>query len=360
MKAVLIHILFFISVSAKYKMTKYMITENMITVPLHLEESSVDIIKSINLQDAYSYLSIQYGDNLKNESIFFNDKIITLKTMRTTILLDTFHINWEYLYPSDVDYWLIHNSKKGIGFGYQNNQSNTFTVQMKNQNIIDRAIFAFYPDNKTMYFGDIPHELISNKYSLKCDLNSKFQFGCNLNGVIFSQKNHNDIKVRIQSVVLFQSFGGYLQVPYDFSKYLNETYFSSFFLEDKCDYIEQKSYYQNYHCDCEIKRNFPDITLLIDGKHLYLSKEILFKERSGICHFIIYSTKESEQWIFEPDFITQYITVFDNENGSVTMYSSSLFEKNKSINIKSFVILMIIYNILSILFITIINKIYFK
>ena len=62
MKAVLIHILFFISVSAKYKMTKYMITENMITVPLHLEESSVDIIKSINLQDAYSYLSIQYGE----------------------------------------------------------------------------------------------------------------------------------------------------------------------------------------------------------------------------------------------------------------------------------------------------------
>ena len=353
----LIHIFFFIAVSAKYKMTKYMITENMISIPFHLEESSVDIIKSINLQDAYSYLSIQYGDNLKNATIFINDKVITLKTMRTTILLDTFHIEWEYLYPSDVDYWLIHDSKKGIGFGYQNNKSNTFTVQMKNQNIIDRAIFAFYPDNKTMYFGDIPQELISNKYSLKCD--SNFQFGCNLNGVIFSQKNHNDIKVRIKSVIYFQSFGGYLQVPYAFSTYLNETYFSSFFLESKCDYIEQKSYYQNYHCDCEIKRNFPDITLLIDGKHLYVSKEILFKERSGICHFVIYSTRQSEEWIFEPDFLSQYITVFDNENGSVTMYSSSPFEKDKSINIKNFVILVIIYNVLSIVFITIINKIYF-
>lgn len=120
--------------------------------------------------DSYSNIHIGYASN--TTSIVIHNKEIKVKVIRAGVIFDTFLLNYEYYFPEDSN-WVVNKLKKGVGLGYQKNQTNSFISQLKKQKIINKAIFSIDKKDRNgnglIVFGDIPDTILSN-YSFTCNL----------------------------------------------------------------------------------------------------------------------------------------------------------------------------------------------
>lgn len=359
-KGICFAILFFFLkiISGEYLSTEYGIINDEMILPFITEEQTIPMVQNVDLQDFNSYSNIHLGYVSNTTSVVINNKEINVKVIRAGVIFDTFLLNYEYYLPEDSN-WAVNKLKKGVGLGYQKNQTNSFISQLKHQKIISKAIFAIDKKDRNgnglIFFGDIPDTILSN-YSFTCNLGIHPTWGCVLNGLIASTKTKQK-RIPLNDYILFQANGEYILIPDDVNEYIKQNYFDSYIDNKTCDYIVEVGYKKKYLCKCEIQSTFPDITLILNGHNFYLSHNSLFINKSGVCHFIFYSIENKYQWIFELSFLSQYAIVYDNENASVTLYSSHPFEQNSNFSyIKLLIQIVSILNIISLLYIIIVKQ----
>ena len=342
----------------EYLSTEYGIINDEMILPFITEEQTIPMVQNVDLQDFNSYSNIHIGYASNTTSIVIHNKEIKVKVIRAGVIFDTFLLNYEYYFPEDSN-WVVNKLKKGVGLGYQKNQTNSFISQLKKQKIINKAIFSIDKKDRNgnglIFFGDIPDTILSN-YSFTCNLGSHPTWGCVLNGLIVSTKT-NQKRIPLNDYIVFQTNGEYILIPDDVNDYLKKNYFDSYIDNKICDYIVEVGYKKKYLCKCDIQNTFPDITLILNGNNFVISHSSLFINKSGICHFIFYSIENKYQWIFELSFLSQYTIVYDNENASVTLYSPLPFNHSSTFSyIKLLVHIVLILNIISLLYIIIVKQ----
>ena len=274
----------------EYLSTEYGIINDEMILPFITEEQTIPMVQNVDLQDFNSYSNIHIGYASNTTSIVIHNKEIKVKVIRAGVIFDTFLLNYEYYFPEDSN-WVVNKLKKGVGLGYQKNQTNSVISQLKKQKIINKAIFSIDKKDRNgnglIFFGDIPDTILSN-YSFTCNLGSHPTWGCVLNGLIVSTKT-NQKRIPLNDYIVFQTNGEYILIPDDVNDYLKKNYFDNYIDNKICDYIVEVGYKKKYICKCDIQNTFPDITLILNGNHFVISHSSLFINKSGICHFIFYS-----------------------------------------------------------------------
>ena len=258
-------------------------------------------------------------------TVFHSGYCTNISTVEDTITLnnETQKMNYSfYIFHYDV-------FPRSLGFGYKF-ENNSFSIvhSLKRERYIDRLTFSFIPlrpnirneEVGSIYFGALPKEIVSNKYKAQCKVSDEIAWNCKLNEVwIDSYQYKNNYYMKFSTD--FISF-----IPTDFFLFLKRSIFcigyNLYFSSDS----------NSIYCDKQyIKKFNRTISFIIDDYNFTFRLRDLFAcdtQKQYVCQLMLYNNEKiPNQWIIGNNLWSHYITSFDYEQGQITFYSDTPFEK---------------------------------
>ena len=227
---------------------------------------------------------------------------------------------------------------------------------------ISRRTFALGANTEfsgVMYIGGIPSDVLKGTFDFTVNVKSAYKtWGFNIDSVYlhnFSRFNNSEQYLYIQP----RERGFF--APLSFMKYLNDTYFNVYYNEEKCYYrvIDMVHYIE---CLCGVFDTFSYINFEVEGKVLSISfnklvqvEKVIDDRKDEICALKIKHSEKDEyyedknKFIVGTPFIDSYLTQFDYDKKTITMYSHRPFigtkEKSQINNHSKYIQLFHITNI---------------
>ena len=258
-------------------------------------------------------------------TVFHSGYCTNISTVEDTITLnnETQKMNYSfYIFHYDV-------FPRSLGFGYKF-ENNSFSIvhSLKRERYIDRLTFSFIPlrpnirneEVGSIYFGTLPKEIVSNKYKAQCKVSDEIAWNCKLTEIwIDSYQYKNNYYMKFSTD--FISF-----IPTDFFLFLKRSIFcigyNLYFSSDS----------NSIYCDKQyIKKFNRTISFIIDDYNFTFRLRDLFAcdtQKQYVCQLMLYNNEKiPNQWIIGNNLWSHYITSFDYEQGQITFYSDTPFEK---------------------------------
>lgn len=306
----------------------------------------------INLRDELTFLFIQpisylqyYSKAATDMNEDFYEGYLVSYSINAGILLDNNITSRIDIFGTD-----FRSSKdyiRGLCFGYHYYQLNqSLTHQLYKEKQINKLSFTFHPGegftnmnklykpNGKLYFGDIPYNLIRNKLSSSCKVQSTKVWDCFMSEMYIRQNNKNVINFNLNTEIGFNSYYGWTFATKDFMEYLENNIFKDL-MKNKFCWKEQKDKIKGIMCGYMIDINMfkeIEIVFVIDN-YEYKQKisEMFVPYDNGLMFEIIYPENmlSKGEWILGGYFLQRYITTFDYENKMITFYNLEEEHVNK-------------------------------
>lgn len=146
-----------------------------------------------------------------------------------------------------------------------------------------------------------------------------------------------------------------ISAPKEFITFLYETVFKEYLEQGQCTIVHES--FSNYiSCQCNILNEMNDIQISFNDTVIPITITYLIKsDNSNRCTLQIKENeidRDIEKFIFGISFLTQYPSLFDYEDESITFFSNNPFSPSNDISfsppkkILSVLIILIIINIL--------------
>ena len=197
--------------------------------------------------------------------------------------------------------------------------------QLYNAGQIDKKMFAVAPENTLkgqFYIGGIPNDIIANKPSGHCSA-QKETWACTLETVRYKNEENKYIDIFDIKFFSFMHYGyGLIVAPLSQLKVLEERFFKKYLEDQTCRRTHR--YILAYECNNEEPyNNFPFALEFVFGDFSFsFPKEILLRHYSGSITVNIYPGRYAPQdiWIFGNIFLRNFISTFDFDSKTVTLY----------------------------------------
>ena len=213
------------------------------------------------------------------------------------------------------------------------NQSFSLLHSLFNEGKIEHLKIAFEPTSTAIgdfYIGGLPQSVVTNKYKGEC--HSKDKWGCHLDMIIFNYTKDNYTTYNCNREIYFQTAINGISVTNDFINFIENKVLYNYFTTQSCYYSSDKR--KKIKCNREILNDETLTTMKIgfvfEGKVYYLSFSFLFEsifdESSECLSLIIEENQHSNDWYFGGLFLSNFISEFDYETKTVSLYSDTKIE----------------------------------
>ena len=229
-------------------------------------------------------------------------------------------LNYSFVYVESSEKNIIKNGI--IGLQINKNQKNIFNYLL-DKNIINSYIFTIkYTSNNKgeIILGNYPH-IYDNKYNEKnlkiISFNKEFMI--KFEEIIFSNNQKDDITKAQFSLELKGIIGSFL-----YRKFINESFFKIYFINNKCKCELINNEYYIYICRDINIQNFPSI--IFQSNILKINFELeykdLFIKENDIFYFLIFFEKISSfKWILGEPFLKKYQLIINSQEGIIGFYN---------------------------------------
>ena len=240
-----------------------------------------------------------------------------------------------------------------LAFSFKNKSLSIIHTLYEN-NIIDSLSFGFsYQENEQyLYIGALPEDL-SNEYkdkkTIKVDKEYK-TWGTVINNITMGKYTFNT-----KYYGYFQANTFPISAPKEFITFLYEIVFKEYLEQGQCT-IVQESFTKYISCQCNILNEMNDTQIFFDDTLIPISIKYLIKSNnSNRCTLQIKENeidKDIEKFIFGISFLSQYPSLFDYEDESITFFSNKPFNQLNEISfsihkkILTVLIILIVLNII--------------
>jgi len=220
--------------------------------------------------------------------------------------------------------------------------------------------------NPKLIIGISPYEYDNNKYNDSRNITSIYISGSfyywnlEFSQIYFIIDGKRDL-LDYRKAALEPSFN-YIKGPFEYFKFINETFFENFFINKKCFIdIAKGNYYFIYYClneesiKNELKQKFLNINLVHSklDKEFVLNYEDLFIEKNNKIYFlVIYDNNIRFNWILGKPFLKKYFFSYNYEKKLISFYETekeNYNDKNSSNDLIYIIIIIILVIIFSIL-----------
>ena len=310
----LMQLLFEPSLSEKEKIISIRNFQRFHFLKVSIEDDILIVPVGIDLNQPYSEFQPKIFLN-PNERKKANEKLAIFEENNEAISL-----NFSFYYSI--------KARNTLGFSPnvpEDKEEFSLVHTLYNSGAISNKQFALTFDGKenSFHFGGIPENYVKKTPILKkCKTNEGGYWGCYLRG--FGEYNFTS------TYILFNSTERRIIVPYDFLEKIKSSYFSYYFSNNECTYVETNKEY-NIVCFCFRVRAFTDIKLTFEGNvTISLSYKELFEEVDNRCYFRIFGgTKKDKEKIFSfgIPILNDRNILFDYLDHSVTFYYSKVYSK---------------------------------
>jgi hypothetical protein len=256
----------------------------------------------------------------------------------TTIPLSILNIN-------NITHAKLVSPRLGFAFKF-NDISMSFIHQLKQRSYIDKASFTFVGVNRDhnindMYFGTIPQHIIKDSMLHntckvnKTRIHDHSGWNCMIDYVYFDNDVNNIYNAN--NVVYFTTVRSDTIVPMKFVHFVKNNILRNAF-DNKMCYGSKKDE-MLIMCVCSYLNNIGKVGFVIEGYlHLFKIEDIFDIYQPGysdndFCELVIVPNIDEDVWIFGTDFLRNYISEFNYETESVTLYSENIIKiKNTNTN----------------------------
>ena len=292
-------------------------------------------INIANSKTIYRAVDQQAPYSLFNNSVINSEKklseeilLISNKPIKANLHSGSLTIN-DSLLLNDFNFYLsnetnLYGEMFSMAYKPYNNQFSLLHI-LHDKGVIDKMQYTIYGDSDeggVMYFGGVPEEIKKmKKYKGKCNLIDE-KWSCIMNSVYLGNKEY--IYDNKKGEVLFQAKERYIITPRSFIIFM-------------CRAINQNAN-DNNACTIEVNKNeeylncftgkyniFKNITFNI-GEYSFFSRiENWFFCINNICRSFFYSDMSKEygdKWVLGSAFIRQYISTFDYDERTITLYNN--------------------------------------
>ena len=301
----------------------------------------------INLSTQYTWLTPWNYDKEKSDSsIYLSDQNIVVNhiTCKAQQLSDTFFDESKQNPFRFYFYWFEENPEGAVDtlsltFIFDSPKL-SIVEQMKKQGVIAREMFSFIPLNEEegiLSFGGYPEEKILNLSKLSMKVNPYHEkwgidiTGASIDGHVYTSSDY----------AFFNSIDNDIQVPKAFMDFLHK-YFLNNLIANKICKLNQNDIYQCERDKLDSIKQFPKLYLIIEGKKLLLDRDILFSHHRPLCNLRIREHLHSNQWEIGTSFLHYFISVFDYENRTITLYYQNKDKDNSVLYILIGLILLLL------------------
>ena len=210
--------------------------------------------------------------------------------------------------------------------------SHKFSIMnyLKKKNIINRRVFTFFNDldNDDHFYGYIilgdffNNEIIKSHYHKSQCVVRRAQWGCELLKVNF-QIDNVKYQYRNHFPLTFQTESNKIFCPSHFFNFISSILLSGNYQCEIRNYTSSQVIACN---DCKITIKLLHFSFLFDNNVRYSLPE-LFERDFGYCDLIIQNSfTHSNEWIVGTSFLEQYLTSFDMDSKTISIYSEFPFE----------------------------------
>ena len=325
-----------------------------------------NITTRIDFKISYIMIDVEsYEPNKSNTSVCIkNQSIITYFGLFKNIEYQDY-IFFSSFEPLKINFNIQDKNAMKIfepGFGLGLNTSSNdqiFIYQLKEKGLIDKAGFTISPheneNNGTIYFGDVPNEIINSKrLDGRCLVNtSPSEWSCNISQIKIGKLIYNNSKFPIKSY--FRITQGTTTIPHDVLKMLKISYLEKLLKEKKCNEYNIYGFPNIIHCDCNWITNLPEMEIVYDNFTLKINLIAFFRRNKENCTLEMrIDNLGRNDLILGLNFLNLFITHYDYENKSVSFYRDEVtihnWKDNNLWKINLVIIIILILGILNILF----------
>lgn len=250
-------------------------------------------------------------------------------------------------------YILIESSIKynsiGLAMNYNEQQHNaqfnivSMLYQMGYINDMSFCLFERTRYDGTWYIGGIPLETVKQEkleHHIQCTGNTQaVLWNCKLNGVIVGDKTIIYDGDSTSNYIALYNNDTYILCPNNVYTYIHDI-MKEYVQYGICTNFTSDNGRNKYQvvCPCNLIKNFPNITLIINNYEMVLTYKEMFDDLIGQCFFNIESysttttttsnytnTNTGNNWLLGKTFISKYIPIFHYTNKSLSFYSSTPF-----------------------------------
>ena len=299
-----------------------------------IERYNESLFKTINLQTTESFFEELNNDN--KEILDIHEKTIKNRTFKFNLLQDKIIFDGgdaDLMFYEKLDNINI-DKFSGMSFGL-NPMNHSFSLlhSLFNKGKLEHLKIAFEPTSTAIgnfYIGGLPQSVVTNKYRGEC--HAKDRWGCHLDIIIFNYTKDNYTIYNSNREVYFQTAINGISVTKDFINFIENKVLNKYFKSQRCFYSSDKR--KRIKCNKEIINDETLTTMKIgfvfEGKVYYLSFiflfESIFDESSEYLSLLIEENLHSNDWYFGGIFLSNFISVFDYEMKTVSLYSNTKFE----------------------------------
>lgn len=260
----------------------------------------------------------------------------------------------------DRSYYNKYKPLASFAFGFHiYNELHSLTHLLSNGNPIIKSKFSLaFPNNVEedygyLFIGDTPKEKMGKEHfnynSSISIIGNKRYWQAELTNIIIPESSV--VYHTKQYFTYFSTLTPYILLPKTIFEELIKIYFGNYLKNNKCKRFGYGV--KEYDCSCSIVKELPSIGFVIDNSYFLISSADLFFPYENLCVFNIISNEEeygvnTNDIVFGIRFLWNFVSEFNYENKSITLFSSKPF-----ININSIKSLLEKGLILSLLKITI-------
>lgn len=274
-------------------------------------------ISSVNLQ-SQTFKSLGYRGLITLNQFFkeeeansFSDQI---SMNEESIIIDNFQMYYVNIKSEDF--------VNGLGLGCLiTNPSFSLLYLLKEKQFTDNMSFGFSPikfGKGEMFFGKIPNSY-KMQYPYHVNWNVKNDWECYVSHIMIGKSiyKYNYKK----GGKIHTDFNGII-APNSFMEFLLENVFKEKVQQGGC----RKNFWKTKKsivCTCSEVNSFPDIVIFIHGKGITFTKDVLFNAFIDDCDLIFEGIDEmNEEFVFGTSFLSSFISWFDYDNKTISLYSN--------------------------------------
>lgn len=312
----------------------------LIPIDMYTNTSIFELLESTpsEYKGNSTYLTQSYLQSIPVQIL--SKHISLFEIHNTTIPLSILNIN-------NITHAKLISIRLGFAFHF-NDTTMSFLHQLKQHSYIDKASFAFVNINRSinnnindMYFGKLPQNVIKdNMLHNTCKVNkTRLHYNSGWNCMIdyvYFEKDVNNV-YNEKNVVYFTTGRSDIIVPMRFIQFVKNNLLRNAF-ENKMCYGSKKDEVL-IMCVCSYLLNIGNVGFVIEGYlHLFKIEDMFDVYQPGYsdddyCELVMVPNINEDAWIFGTSFLMNYISEFDYETESVTLYSESITKvKHSNIN----------------------------
>lgn len=363
-------------ISSKTATASILFIDKQLYIEFFIPQKNESLHTQINQQVLFSWFNNKFIKSTQMHSALLSQEeknliinpiksIITGKIAENTFKIENSTYNSFSYYEIELNEETERSLSNGLTFSYLvDDISFSFVYTLYHNKLIDKLQYSIIPNKFTIYFGELPQDIISNQNRVKCDIINN-RWGCLLKKIYLS----NDESIAYENTnieALFQAHEVNFYVSEKFLLFFINTVNHKLSQNAQC-LIEGGNDERYVSCQITAFKFIKNVTFVIGDSSIHFPIESLFSCSEYGCFSYFHYSKRYDYlgknvWVFGTAFILNFNSVYDYSDKSILLYSKSVAITSNTKEIQLIkdmtmvIIIMLIAMMILNIYVKIINK----